>query len=161
MSYRRIKFMDEKQQENMAPQEERRKFLKLMLGGGLVALAAAVVYPVLSYLKPPKIKEVQVSSVKVGKIDEFSNDSGTIFKFGNKPGILLRTASGEFRAFEAVCTHLDCTVQFKKDMGVIWCACHNGKYDLNGRNISGPPPRPLNPYKVIVQGEEVFVSKIS
>jgi cytochrome b6-f complex iron-sulfur subunit len=74
---------------------------------------------------------------------------------------LLRTASGEFRAFEAVCTHLDCTVQFKKDLGVIWCACHNGKYDLNGRNISGPPPRPLNPYKVIVQGEEVFVSKIS
>ena len=153
--------MDRNLQQDMPHQQERRKFLKLMLGGGIVALAAAVVYPVLSYLKPPKVKEVQVSSVKVGKASEFPNDSGTIFKFGNKPGILLRTASGEFRAFEAVCTHLDCTVQFKKDMGVIWCACHNGKYDLNGRNISGPPPRPLNPYKVIVQGEEVFVSKIS
>jgi cytochrome b6-f complex iron-sulfur subunit len=153
--------MVKKQQEDMIPQQERRKFLNIMLSGGIVALAAAVVYPVLAYLKPPKVKEVQVSSVKVGKASEFPNDSGTIFKFGNKPGILLRTASGEFRAFEAVCTHLDCTVQFKKDMGVIWCACHNGKYDLNGRNISGPPPRPLNPYKVIVQGEEVFVSKIS
>jgi Rieske Fe-S protein len=42
---------------------------------------------------------------------------------------------------------------------VIWCACHNGKYDLNGRNISGPPPRPLDPYIVKIKGEEVFISK--
>ncbi|RCK77566.1 MAG: Ubiquinol-cytochrome C reductase iron-sulfur subunit [Ignavibacteriae bacterium] len=71
----------------------------------------------------------------------------------------MRTPKGDFRAFDATCTHLDCTVQYKKDMGVIWCACHNGKYDLNGRNISGPPPRPLIPFKVIVQGDEIFVSK--
>ena len=147
--------------EQTTKQVSKRDFLKILLGGGLGALAVAVICPLISYLKPPKVKEVQVSSVKVGKASEFPNDSGTIFRFGNKPGILLRTASGEFRAFEAVCTHLDCTVQFKKDMGVIWCACHNGKYDLNGRNISGPPPRPLNPYKVIVSGEEVFVSKIT
>jgi Rieske Fe-S protein len=44
-------------------------------------------------------------------------------------------------------------------MGVIWCACHNGKYDLNGHNISGPPPRPLEEYRVIVQKDEIFISK--
>jgi len=44
---------------------------------------------------------------------------------------------------------------------MIWCACHNGKYDLNGRNVSGPPPRPLDEFKVIVQGEEVLISKKS
>lgn len=148
-------------QQNTGHKQERRDFLKYILGGGVVAFAAVILYPLISYLKPPKVKEVQVSSVKVGKANVIPNDSGTLFKFGNKPGILIRTASGEFRAFEATCTHLDCTVQFKQDMGVIWCACHNGKYDLNGRNISGPPPRPLNPFKVIVQGEDVFVSKIS
>lgn len=145
----------------MVDKQERRDFLKYILGGGAVAFAAVILYPLMSYLKPPKVKEVQVSSVKIGKANEIPNYSGTLFKFGNKPGILVRTASGEFRAFEATCTHLDCTVQFKQDMGVIWCACHNGKYDLNGRNISGPPPRPLNPFKVIVHGEDVFVSKIS
>ena len=59
----------------------------------------------------------------------------------------------------ATCTHLDCTVQFKSDQSILWCACHNGKYDLNGRNISGPPPRPLDPFRVVIQGEEVLISK--
>jgi Rieske Fe-S protein len=141
------------------PQQGKRDFLKYILGGGLVAWAGSVVYPLLAYLKPPQQAEVEVSSVKVGKLSAIEKDSGTIVRFGNKPVILVRTANGELRAFSATCTHLDCTVQYKKDLGVIWCACHNGKYDLNGRNVSGPPPRPLDAFKVIVQGEEVLISK--
>lgn len=139
--------------------EQRRDFLKLALGGGFIAWIAAVLYPVFSYLKPPKQAEVEVTNVKVGKLGQIEKDSGTIVRFGSKPVILIRTAAGDFHAFSATCTHLDCTVQYKKDIGVIWCACHNGKYDLMGRNISGPPPRPLEEYRVIVQGDEVFVSK--
>ena len=52
-----------------------------------------------------------------------------------------------------------CTVQYDQEASVIWCACHNGKFDLNGRVISGPPPRPLEPYQVNVRGDEVIVSK--
>ena len=137
----------------------KRDFLTYILGGGLLAWAGSVVYPLFTYLRPPKQAEVEVSSVKVGKLSAIEKDSGTIVRFGNKPVILVRTASGELRAFSATCTHLDCTVQYRKDLGVIWCACHNGKYDLNGRNIAGPPPRPLDEFRVVVQGEEVFVSK--
>jgi cytochrome b6-f complex iron-sulfur subunit len=139
--------------------EQKRDFLKWVLSGGLVAFVGSVLYPVLAYLKPPAQGEVEVSSVKVGKLSDIPKDSGQIVKFGSKPVILIRTAAGDLRAFLATCTHLDCTVQFRKDLGVIWCACHNGKYDLNGHNISGPPPRPLTEYKVIMQGEEVFISK--
>ena len=39
-------------------------------------------------------------------VNDLANDSGVLFKFGNRPGILLRTAAGEWRAFSAVCTHL-------------------------------------------------------
>src|SRR3972149_4556728 len=138
---------------------KRRDFLKYLLGGSLIAWLASVFYPVLAYLKPPKQGEVEVSSVKGGKLSEIEKESGRIVKFGTKPVILIRTASGELRAFSATCTHLDCTVQFKKDAGIIWCACHNGQYDLNGRNIAGPPPRPLDEYRVIVQAEEVLISK--
>jgi Rieske Fe-S protein len=140
-------------------QQQKRDFLKVVLGGGLIAWAAAVLYPVFAYLKPPKQAEVEVMSVKVGKAEAIAKDSGTIVRFGNKPVILVRTAEGEFHAFSATCTHLDCTVQYRKDMGVIWCACHNGKYDLTGRNIAGPPPRPLDEFRVVVQGEDVFVSR--
>ena len=144
----------------MDPQEnDRRDFLKYVLGGGFVAWLAAVIYPVVEYLKPPKQAEVEVSSVKAGKVAEMEKDSGKIVRFGNKPVILVRTAGGEFRAFSATCTHLDCTVQYRKDMGLIWCACHNGRYDLNGRNVAGPPPRPLDEYRVVLQGDEILISK--
>jgi cytochrome b6-f complex iron-sulfur subunit len=145
--------------EPMDTQENRRDFLKYFLGGGLIAWLAAILYPMMAYLKPPKQAEVEVTSVKAGKVGAVEKDSGTIVRFGNKPVILLRNAAGEFRAFSATCTHLDCTVQYRKDMGLIWCACHNGRYDLNGRNVAGPPPRPLDEYRVVIQGEDILISK--
>lgn len=140
------------------PQHSKRDFLKYFLGGGILAWLGAVFYPVLAYLKPPKQGDVEVSSVKAGKLSEIEKESGTIVRFGNKPVLMVRTAEGEVHAFSATCTHLDCTVQFRKDMGVIWCACHNGKYDLNGHVVGGPPPRPLDEYRVIVQADEIIIS---
>jgi cytochrome b6-f complex iron-sulfur subunit len=148
-----------KKQYHSGLQSSKRDFLKYVLGGGLLAWFAAVAYPIFAYLKPPKQGEGEVSSVKVGALSAIEKESGTIVRFGNKPVILVRTAAGELRAFSATCTHLDCTVQYRKDMGVIWCACHNGRYDLSGRNIAGPPPRPLDEFRVVVQGGEVFLSR--
>lgn len=145
--------------EQTLSKQSKRDFLKYILGGSFLAWMASIFYPLVAYLKPPKQAEVEVSSVKVGKLQDIEKDSGQIVKFGNKPVILVRAANGELSAFGATCTHLDCTVQYRKDMGVIWCACHNGKYDLTGRNIAGPPPRPLDPLRVVVQGDEVFISK--
>ncbi len=147
---------------NETPQEPtKRDFLKYVLGAGLFAWAGSVLYPIFAYLKPPKNAEVEVTSVKAGKLADIPKDSGTIVKFGTKPVILLRNNEDQLRAYSATCTHLDCTVQYSKEMGMMWCACHNGKYDLNGRNVSGPPPRPLEEYRVITQGEEVLISKKS
>ena len=146
-------------QPDIHQQISKRDFLKYVLGGGVLAWVVAVLYPVLQYLRPPQQGEVEVSSVKVGKLGTLEKDSGTIVRFGNRPVIVIRTAAGELRAFSATCTHLDCTVQYRKDMGMIWCACHNGRYDLNGRNVAGPPPRPLDEFRVVVQGDDVYVSK--
>ena len=86
-------------------------------------------------------------------------NSGMLFKFGSRPGLLIRTQEGELKAFTAVCTHLDCTVQYKADTSQIWCACHNGFYDLSGNVVSGPPPRPLERFVVNQRGEDVVVSR--
>ncbi len=144
---------------NVQGQTNRRGFLKFLLTSGLIGFAASIFYPLFSYLKPPKQNEVEVSSVLAGKISDFEPDTGKIIKFGSKPVLLIRLKDKSFRAFTATCTHLACTVQFRSDLGVIWCACHNGKYDLNGRNISGPPPRPLTEYNVIQKGKEIYISK--
>ena len=88
----------------------KRNFLKVILSGGLVALAGSILYPIFAYLKPPKQSEVEVTSVKAGKASELEKDSRKIVKFGSKPVILIKTAEGNLKAFSAVCTYLDCTV---------------------------------------------------
>jgi cytochrome b6-f complex iron-sulfur subunit len=137
----------------------RRSFLDVFLGVGTFAWLGSVLYPILQYLKVPPQNESIPTSVVAAKVGAIKPNQNVIFRFGNDPAILIRDAAGNFKAFSAVCTHLACTVQYRSDMEKIWCACHNGIYDLNGRNISGPPPRPLTEYKVIVKGEDVLVSK--
>lgn len=137
----------------------RRKFLNIVIAGGLFGWIASVVYPVFSYLKPPRIPEANVNSIKAGLASEFPMNEGKIVKFGRVPVILIKTNDGEFRAFAATCTHLDCIVQYRSDTKQIWCACHNGFYDLKGRNTSGPPPKPLEEFTVDVENDEITITK--
>lgn len=138
----------------------RRRFLNWFLGTGLGAFLASVVYPVARYLVPPKAEESSARTVTLPiKPETVKPNSGQIFKFGGQPAILIRTPGGDLRAFTAICTHLACVVQYRPDLSHIWCACHNGHYDLNGKNIAGPPPRPLEQYGVNVRGDQIVVSK--
>jgi Rieske Fe-S protein len=142
--------------------EGRRSFLNWLLGGWMTAFMVSVIYPVLRYIVPPRVTGPATHSVTLPlKISEIKPNSGTIFKFGQKPGLLVLTEQGEFRAFSGICTHLDCTVQYRKDSQQIWCACHNGFYNLRGQNVSGPPPRPLEEFKVNLRDDEIVVSKMS
>lgn len=137
----------------------RRRLVELLLGGGLFASFVSFVYPVLRYLVPPPVPDLGGDDVIAAKVGDLQPNSGKIFRFGSRPGLLLRIGEGEYRAFSATCTHLSCTVQYRTDLHEIWCACHNGMYDLNGRNVSGPPPRPLESYQVHVRGEDLVVSR--
>jgi Rieske Fe-S protein len=139
--------------------ESRRRFLDYLLGTSAVATLGAIVYPIIRFMSPPKIIESTENSVVAAKVNEVPVNSGKIFKFGSKPGIVVRTDSGELKAFSAVCTHLDCIVQYQPETKQIWCACHNGQYNLNGKNVGGPPPRPLEEFKVNTRGDEIVVSK--
>ena len=137
----------------------RRKFLDRLLGSGFLAWLLAILYPVYKYLEPPKEEDVKITNVEIGKIEDMEKDSGKIIKFGKKPVLVLRKPNGEYVAFGGVCTHLDCIVQYRADYGQIYCACHNGRYDLNGKNVSGPPPAPLEKYQVTIRGDDVIVHK--
>jgi cytochrome b6-f complex iron-sulfur subunit len=131
----------------------------MLLGGGLFASAVSFFYPVLRYLVPPRVTDMGGDTVVAGKVGELRPNSGKIFRFGSRPGLLLLGADGQYRALSATCTHLSCTVQYRGDLRQVWCACHNGMYDLAGRNLSGPPPRPLEQYDVHVRGDEIIVSR--
>ena len=138
----------------------RRYFVNGLLGSGIAATAISILYPILKFVIPPELAESAVMSVTVGRSDQLQPNSGTIFKFGDEPGLLVRTAEGELRAFSARCTHLNCTVQYDPAAKEIVCACHGGQFDLNGKNVAGPPPKPLAAYSVNTRGDEIVVSRI-
>ena len=128
----------------------RRGFLGWFLGSSVGALILAVIYPVWHFVNPPRIPEATTNQVDAGttRDPEFREAGFKIIQFGVEPVIVVQVAEDEFRAFSATCTHLDCIVEYQKKEQRIWCNCHNGHYDLNGRNVAGPPPRPLEPYDV-------------
>lgn len=141
------------------PEPGRRRLIETVLGGGLLASAVSFLYPVLRYVVPPAVADLGGDEVVAAKVGELHPNGSKIFRFGSHPGLLVLTSEGEYRAMSATCTHLSCTVQYRNDLHQVWCACHNGLYDLNGRNIAGPPPRPLDAFQVHVRGDEIVVSR--
>lgn len=137
----------------------RRDILDWLLGTSFAGVLGSILYPIGRYLVPPDIPEAATQSVSGGKTTAFAPNSARIVPFGSAPVILVRTTAGEFRALSATCTHLTCTVQYRPDLEHIWCACHNGHYDLSGRNLAGPPPRPLEMFDVTLKGDDIVISR--
>ena len=127
-----------------------RRMINWMLGTTGGALLLSVVYPIARYLSPPEIPEATTNQVDAGPTNdpELLDRGYKIVRFGVEPVILVRVADDDYRAFAGTCTHLDCIVEYQQDHGRIWCNCHNGAYDLSGRNVAGPPPRPLEQFEV-------------
>ena len=137
----------------------RRSVLHWFLGTSLGAMCASVLYPVLRYLVPPDIPEAQTSRTVAARETDLKPNEARIFAFGSRAAILVRAEDGSYAALSATCTHLSCTVQYRPDLKQIWCACHNGTYDMNGRVVSGPPPNPLEEYAANIRGDEVVISR--
>jgi Rieske Fe-S protein len=128
----------------------RRNFINWLLGTSVAGLVAAVIYPVFRFMSPPEVPEASTNEVEAGLTNdpELLNKGFKIVRFGAEPVLLIRVGVSDYRAFSATCTHLDCIVEYQQAEQRIWCNCHNGEYDLNGRNVAGPPPRPLQNFSV-------------
>jgi len=138
---------------------KRRNFINFFLGGSLAGTFISFLYPVIRYLTPTKQTEAVIKNITAAKVGELAPNTYKIFKFGTAPGILINTKEGELKAFYAVCTHLTCNVRYESDTETILCPCHNGRFDLSGNVISGPPPSPLESYNVEISAEDIIVSK--
>lgn len=125
----------------------RRRFLDLLLGLGATGWLASVLYPVFRYLTPlPSAGPGGPVKLSPDQITSLAKQSFVIVPALGKRILVFQDAEQKLRALDARCTHEGCTVKFVPGESVIWCACHNGRFDLDGRVISGPPPRPLAQY---------------
>jgi cytochrome b6-f complex iron-sulfur subunit len=144
-------------------QDRREFFVKLGIGGGIVALAGQAVASLRSLV--PNVSYDAPTTVKVGMPNDFPDG----MKFLPDQRLFVFREGNVFHAVSAVCTHLGCTVRAEalsqpetktvdgkplKLTHRFLCPCHGSKYNGDGTNVSGPAPRPLAWYHLTVAPED-------
>lgn len=135
---------------------DRREFL-LNLGvvGGLIVAGGGVLHNAVRFIVPA-LRPLRYIKLRATTIDHLTGQEAVEFNPLGQRVILLRRGD-EVRAFSGICTHLGCQVKWQADKNRFFCPCHLGIYDENGQVVSGPPPRPLESFKVDIVGNNVFV----
>jgi isorenieratene synthase len=104
------------------------------------------------------VERGRARGVELGTLDTrrvvAGTDSTSWISVADGQAFLRRTPSG-LEALDARCTHMGCPVQLTGDGFV--CPCHAGRYDTDGKNVSGPPPRPLDVLRVTEDGGVVVI----
>jgi nitrite reductase/ring-hydroxylating ferredoxin subunit len=100
---------------------------------------------------PARVKIVSKADIPIGGTMIFS------YPGDRDRCVLVRLGPDELVAFSQSCTHLSCAVIPRVDEGVFVCPCHEGYFDLRtGKNISGPPPRPLPRITLETDGDDIY-----
>ena len=134
----------------------RRRFLsQAVMGFGLIFGLGTLGLRFVQFLMPSTKRKSDVT-VLIGTEARVQPGEAVPLDIEGHKIALLRTDEGVV-AFSRRCTDLGCLVSWKKDREQFVCPCHQGVFDKTGRNIAGPPPRPLDRYEVIKRGEQLYV----
>ena len=148
----------------------RRDFIKVATAiiGGLIGAVTAI--PSVGYLISPALRKSEKEDwIDLGTLDDYPPGIPTLFQFtrikvngweraGMSYGVfVVRQDEGNVRVFSNICTHLGCHVNWHPDVRHYISPCHNGHFDLLGRNISGPPPRPLDEFRTRIEAGSLFI----
>jgi cytochrome b6-f complex iron-sulfur subunit len=138
----------------------RRSFLSYLTGGVLVAAFGSLIGSLFAYLWPDT-RTVQGDGgekVEVGFAPEIPEGKGKLFPYKNRSALVIHAPSG-FVAFSALCSHEECVVSWDESKQRIICPCHGATFDLQGNVLSGPPPKPLSPLRVMVVDERIYLAE--
>jgi len=134
----------------------RRGFLDHLIRFGVLATVAGMVYPALQYLWPVTRQGPVGGLNDVGAAGDIPLWGSKKVIIGGSAVLVVNTPSG-FKAFSAICTHLGCLVAWNDKERLMICPCHAGTFDLDGKVVSGPPPKPLPVYEVRVAQGRIMV----
>lgn len=136
----------------------RRRFLDWLSKGFLGLWGLGVAGAIGAYLRPPEHGSGMAErTVRVGLLEDFEIGEARLVRHGVSPFYVVRLDASRIVALSAVCTHVRCILGFDRERRALTCPCHDGRFDLAGQVLSGPPPRPLPSYSVSVRAGEVFV----
>jgi len=143
----------------------RRSFFGVLLGIGAAGMGVLLGIPVLRYvLYPLYAKSSKNVWTAIGAMDEFSDLSIPILKpldlkqvdgwrevDSSQTVYVTKGANGKMEVLSSICPHLGCTVAWRKTQDDFLCPCHGSIFESDGKHVSGPSPRGLDPlpHKVV------------
>ena len=137
----------------------RRTFLNTLFGGWLVAFFSGTFFALMKFAFPTLGKEPDFVVLNRKDFVDIPNNSVKRFPWGGKLGYYFKKVDGSVIALTGICTHMECNVTYRPVEKRFFCPCHDGWYDDTGKNIAGPPPRPLEVYTVTEEGEKLIIAK--
>jgi nitrite reductase/ring-hydroxylating ferredoxin subunit len=97
-------------------------------------------------------------AVPLGKAPKLQKVGGSLMtKIRGKELLLVRDGQDSAHAFEAKCPHEFCDVNYQPESRKLECPCHDAHFDLDGKVLDGPPPRPLQTYPALVDGDRILI----
>lgn len=156
--------------ENRSGSEvSRRRFLSYLIGGVGVAIGAAVATPLVGYFLSPAWKKNKPILTLIARASDIPEGQPTFVTYEQRisdgwfvttlsKGAWVTNKGGNIVVFDPRCTHLNCPYYWDKEKNRFQCPCHDGRYDIDGKVIGGPPPRPLDHLEYEIQDGNIMVS---
>ena len=106
--------------------------------------------------RPPARRKAKPKGTVLGQASDIPVGGGAIYTAAKV--VVTQPASGQYKAFSAVCTHVGCIVN-KVTNGTIDCPCHGSEFKItNGAVVTGPAPSPLPAKQIkIVDGQVILL----
>lgn len=149
----------------------RRQFLGLGIGAIVAGVVAALGWSGARYaLTPALAKKESTTSVSLGPVDSFTVNEpqnavfeatvvdGWYVQTERKAAWVVKKSATDFNVFDPHCTHLACAYRWVKESHRFLCPCHDGVFDIDGKVLSGPPPRPLDKLGYKIQDGQLFIT---
>jgi cytochrome b6-f complex iron-sulfur subunit len=139
----------------------RRSFLNFCIGSTALVAAAGIVYPLVRFLWPPperialfrrQLIRIPLGDVLVGRAVQV--------RYRSSPVVVIRPGPKKVVVLSAICTHLNCLVQWDEDTRRLICPCHEAIFDINGTPLRGPASKPLAPVPARIIGEEIVIGEV-
>ncbi|MFQ5462894.1 MAG: 4Fe-4S domain-containing protein [Phycisphaerae bacterium] len=108
----------------------------------------------------PNVLEEPDPQVRVGSIKTYLEMApGSVNEDYKPQGIWMIREEERIAALSIICTHLGCIPNWLPNDRKFKCPCHGSGYRPNGINFEGPTPRPLERFRITMDGGTVVVDK--
>ena len=135
----------------------------MVAGWGAMAVGGGVSTLAFARFMAPNVLEIEDPKVRCGPLAKYTamglGDVSIEYKPVKPSGFWIIREEGRIAALSIICTHLGCIPSWLPNDRKFKCPCHGSGFKPDGVNFEGPAPRPLERFKIYLDGDEVIVDR--